>query len=321
MSKYNQANLQKINRYSIAGRHSKVHTELLGQNFQTGSSFKSFFETLPDILVAKDLKTFVNHVALARHNHRGVMLMMGAHAIKVGLSPVLIDLIRAGLITSISMNGAGVIHDTELTLFGQTSEDVAVALADGSFGMVEETGKLVNEFIVQAHKNNLGLGEGVGKALLDRDASNLQRSVLANAYAHDVPATIHVAIGSDIIHQHPEADGAAIGATSHRDFKIFAAHVPKINEGGIVMNVGSNVILPEVFLKALTVARNIHPPVNNFYTANFDMIQHYRPRVNVVQRPTLQGGQGFTFIGHHEIMLPLFVAAVKERLHELRSAI
>ncbi len=319
MSKYPVADLSQIKRYSISGRHSKVNTGLMGQHFQTGSSFQSFFASLPDILVAKDLKEFVEHVAQAHINNKAVMLMMGAHAIKVGLSPVLIDMIKTGLISSISLNGAGVIHDTELTLFGQTSENVAKALADGSFGMVEETGKMVNEFIVAAHKNGLGLGEGVGKALLKKKPDSLQRSVLANAYVHNVPATIHVAIGTDIIHQHPEADGAALGATSHRDFKIFAAHVPKINDGGIVMNVGSNVILPEVFLKALTVARNIAPPVNNFYTANFDMIQHYRPRVNVVQRPTLQGGKGYTFIGHHEIMLPLFVAAVKERLNELRG--
>ncbi|MCA9733628.1 MAG: hypothetical protein H6696_21000 [Deferribacteres bacterium] len=320
MSKYPQIDLHQIKRYSISDRHSKVNKELLGQSYSVGHSFKSFFKTLPDILVAKDLKEFVEHVAQAIVKKKPVMLMMGAHSIKVGLSPMLIDLIREGIITSISMNGAGVIHDTELALFGQTSEDVAKALADGSFGMVQETGMLVNRFIIEAHESGLGLGEGVGKAILEKSRDNLQRSVLANAYVHNVPATIHVAVGTDIIHQHPEADGAALGATSHRDFKIFAAHAASLNEGGIVMNVGSNVILPEVFLKALTVARNTKPPVNNFYTANFDMIQHYRPRVNVVQRPTLQGGKGYTFIGHHEIMLPLFFAAVKERLAELRSS-
>ena len=314
-SNYQQEDLSKVKRYSIKERMSKVRSDALAESVQAGSSFADFYRSLPSFLAAKDLKELVRHIINARRNNKPVILMMGAHVIKVGLSPVIIDLMKAEIITCIALNGAGIIHDSEMCLFGQTSEDVAVGLSDGSFGMALETGHFINSAIADGQKDNLGLGECIGKGLIESASPDaLQRSILATAYALHIPVTVHVAVGTDIVHQHPDADGAAIGACSFRDFKILAAHVAEMNCGAVAINVGSNVILPEVFLKALTVARNIHGEVANFYTANFDMIQHYRPRVNVVQRPTATGGKGYQFTGHHEIMLPLLAAAIKEAM-------
>ncbi|MDZ7266205.1 MAG: hypothetical protein ONB48_04995 [candidate division KSB1 bacterium] len=312
MSKYSQIDLARVKTYPVQQRFSKVHREELARPFRRGDFFETFYESLPDILAAKDLREFVQHLLAARAHGKPIIMMMGAHVIKVGLSPVLIDLMQRGFITCLAMNGAGVVHDTELALFGQTSEEVAEGLADGSFGMAAETGEFINGTVARARGRELGLGEAMGEALARVPNTGVKLSLLANAYTLDVPATVHVGIGTDIIHQHPSADGAAYGELSYRDFKIFAAQVARLNQGGVVLNVGSNVLLPEVFLKALTVARNVAPPVNNFITANFDMFNHYRPRMNVVQRPTLQGGKGYNFIGHHEIMIPLLAAAVKE---------
>lgn len=314
MSKYPQIDLKAVRRYSIKERYSKVHRESLGEVYQEGNSFLQWFDALPRILVASDLHEFVDRIVAARRKEKPVIFMMGAHVIKVGLSPLVIDLMQNGILTCIAMNGAGIVHDTELSLFGQTSEEVADGLADGTFGMARETGEFINTAIIEGHKTGLGLGEVIGKKLIDTATNEADRSVLATAYKLDIPATIHVAIGTDIIHQHPDANGEAIGGTSFRDFKIFTAKVADLHQGGVAINFGSNVIMPEVFLKALTVARNVHGEVTDFYTANFDIFQHYRPRVNVVQRPTLTGGKGYNFIGHHEIMLPLLAAAVKEKL-------
>jgi deoxyhypusine synthase len=314
MSKYSQIDLKAVRRYSIKERYSKVHRENLGEVYQKGDSFLQWFDALPRILVASDLHEFVDRIVAARRTEKPVIFMMGAHVIKVGLSPIVIDLMQNGILTCIAMNGAGIVHDTELSLFGQTSEEVADGLADGTFGMARETGEFINKTIFEGHKAGLGLGEAIGKNLLETASNEADRSVLATAYKLDIPATIHVAIGTDIIHQHPDADGEAIGGTSFRDFKIFTAQVAELNQGGVAINFGSNVIMPEVFLKALTIARNVRDEVTDFYTANFDMFHHYRPRVNVVQRPTLTGGKGYNFIGHHEIMLPLLAATVKEKL-------
>lgn len=311
MSKYVEIDLSKVKTYPVQQRHSKVHREELAQPFRRGDFFERFWQSLPDILAARDLRELVRHILAARAQGKPVIVMMGAHVIKVGLSPLLIDLMRKNFITCLAMNGAGVVHDTELALFGQTSEEVADGLADGSFGMARETGEFINRAVSRGQSLQQGFGEAVGAALLETQNEN-KISLLATAYELNIPATIHVAIGTDIIHQHPSADGAAYGELSFRDFKIFTAQVAKINAGGVVLNIGSNVVMPEVFLKALTICRNLNPPVNNFYTANFDMYAHYRPRVNVVQRPTLQGGRGFNFIGHHEIMIPLLAAALKE---------
>ncbi len=314
MSKYPQIDLGKVRRYSIQQRYSKVHRESLARPHREGSSFADFFASLPDILVAHDLREFVDRIVTARRKNKPLIFMMGAHVIKVGLTPVLVDWMENDVVTCLAMNGAGIIHDTELALFGQTSEEVADGLADGSFGMARETGQFLNEAIQTAQEKQQGLGETVGQMLLEAKAPGASHSLLATAYRLSIPATVHVAVGTDIIHQHPDADGAAIGDASFRDFRIFAAHVAGLDDGGVVINFGSNVIMPEVFLKALTVARNIHGRVQDFFTANFDMFHHYRPRVNVVQRPTLLGGKGYQFVGHHEIMLPLLAAAVKEKL-------
>ncbi len=311
MSKYPEIDLRKVKTYPVRQRHSKVHREELAQPFRRGDFFETFWHSLPNILAAKDLRELVQRILAAREQDKPVIVMMGAHVIKVGLSPLLIDLMRKNFITCLAMNGAGVVHDTELALFGQTSEEVADGLADGSFGMARETGECINQAVAGGKSLGQGFGEAVGAALAKTQSGN-NLSLLATAFELNIPATVHVAIGTDIIHQHPSADGAAYGELSFRDFKIFTAQVGHINDGGVVLNIGSNVLMPEVFLKALTVCRNLNPPVNNFYTANFDMFAHYRPRVNVVQRPTLQGGKGYNFIGHHEIMIPLLAAALKE---------
>ena len=312
MSIYPEIDLKKVKTYSVLQRLSKVHHDELAKPYRRGDFFETFYKSLPDILIAKDFRELVERVIAARRNDKPVIAMMGAHVIKVGLSPVLVDLMRRGIITCVAMNGAGVIHDSELALFGQTSEEVADGLADGSFGMAQETGEFINNAVIDGRSKQQGFGEAVGEALLKSGAEGLKYSLLAAAFELSIPATVHVAIGTDIIHQQPSADGAAYGESSFRDFKIFTAQVGKINAGGVVLNFGSNVLMPEVFLKALTIVRNIQPPVKDFFTANFDMFAHYRPRVNVVQRPTLQGGKGYNFIGHHEIMIPLLAAAVKE---------
>jgi hypothetical protein len=261
-------------------------------------------------LVARDLKSLASDIVRAHRQRKPVVFMMGAHVIKVGLSPLLIDLMECGIITAIALNGAGIIHDSELALFGITSEDVAANLFDGTFGMAKETGEFLNNAVKQGRNDGLGLGESVGKSLLEANAPNLSVSIVAKAYQMGIPVTVHVGVGTDIIHQQPSADGAAIGELSHRDFKILARHLTDL-DGGVVLNIGSAVVLPEVFLKALTVARNLGYPCKTFTTANFDMIQHYRPRLNVVTRPTMGGGQGYTFTGHHEIMIPLLAAGIK----------
>ncbi len=312
MSKFPQIDLSQVKTYPVQQRHSKVHREEIAQPFRRGEFFETFYHSLPNILAAKDLRELVQRILAARENGKPIIVMMGAHVIKVGLSPVLIDLMRKGFITCLAMNGAGVVHDSELALLGQTSEEVAEGLADGTFGMARETGEFINHAVIQGRANDLGFGEAVGEAITKIKTEGAKLSLLATALELNIPATVHVAIGTDIIHQHPSADGAAYGELSFRDFKIFTAQVAQINEGGVVLNFGSNVLMPEVFLKALTIARNVAPPVNNFFTANFDMFNHYRPRVNVVQRPTMQGGKGYNFIGHHEIMIPLLAAALKE---------
>ncbi|TKJ37266.1 hypothetical protein CEE37_14245 [candidate division LCP-89 bacterium B3_LCP] len=312
MSRYPEIEIEKVKLYPIDQRHSKVKLDFLGEPVKSGSSFKDWWDSLPKILAADDLKSVVNDIVAAKENKKPVIVMMGAHVIKVGLSPVIIDLMEGGFITALAMNGAGVIHDVELSQFGKTSEDVAANIADGTFGMAKETGEFINLAVKKGRTDELGFGEAVGRELVRNEAKNLNVSLLGQAYKMEIPITVHVALGTDIIHQQPSADGAAIGDLSLRDFRIFARLVSDIGNGGVVLNFGSAVVLPEVFLKALTVARNLGFVCDNFTTANFDMIQHYRPRVNVVQRPTLSGGKGYQITGHHELMIPLMAMAVKE---------
>jgi hypothetical protein len=310
-----EADLSKVRTVPISGRASKVRSEDLAKPPSDDRTFRAFLDSLPDILVAQSFNAVVDAVAGAARNKRGVVCMLGGHVIKTGLSPVLIDLMRRRVITHLASNGSAVIHDFEMACFGATSEDVEAGLTDGSFGMAEETGRAMNEALVSGSKNGWGMGESLARALETRDTPNAETSLLMQARALGVQFTVHAAIGAEIIHQHPAADGAAIGATSFTDFKRLAAYLPAI-EGGVVLNVGSAVIMPEVFLKALTIARNLHNGApREFVTADFDMMRHYRPRVNVVERPTRTGGgKGYQITGHHEIMIPLLAWAVAERM-------
>ncbi|MDD3535802.1 MAG: hypothetical protein PHC50_06650 [Candidatus Cloacimonetes bacterium] len=307
MSKYKEIELNKISSYSISERSSKVDTALFAQKGKVDTS--AFLDCLPDILSAKDLRRLISKIKQAKAAGCGIILGLGGHVIKCGLAPLVIELMEAGYLTGIAVNGSVIIHDFEIAFFGQTSEDVSAALADGSFGMALETSEMLNSCISRAAKEELGLGEAVGKMILET-APNQELSLLAMAYKYGVPLTVHVALGTDIIHQSPFADGAAIGACSHRDFRIFCHNVLGLNGGGVYLNLGSAVILPEVFLKALTVARNIQPPVKDFTTAVFDMNMHYRARVNVMQRPVETGGEGFYFIGQHEVLIPLLIKSL-----------
>jgi hypothetical protein len=315
MSRYPKTDLSDIRLISIASRHSKVAEEEWATPFDPSGTFGEFIDSLPDILIARDLRAFASLVADAVRLGRPVILMMGAHVIKVGLAPLVCDLLERGVLTGVAMNSAAAIHDAESCLFGETSEDVAAALTDGTFGMSKETGEFINGTLREAYESGdaeIGYGEALGEKLLMVNTG--RPSIMATCVRLARPITIHAAIGTDIVHQQPTMSGEATGELSFRDFRALCHQLNDLGSGGVVMNVGSAVILPEVFLKALTVARNLGAPVFDFTTANFDMIQHYRPRVNVVQRPTQDGGRGFTFTGHHEIMFPLMAAMVKNRL-------
>jgi hypothetical protein len=315
MSKYSKIDLSKVKTISINERKSKVNKNDFGKVFDPlKGSFNDFINSFPDILVSKDLKEFAKKIAFAYLNKKPVILFMGAHSIKVGLSPLIVDLIKSGIISCVSTNGAGAIHDVELSLWGKTSEDVAANLQDGTFGMSKETAEFINLALVENLKTDLGYGESLGKKIVESNAENIDISILGQSYLQNIPMTIHVGIGTDIIYQHPNMDGAAAGELSYRDFKILAEVLKDLGDGGVVLNVGSAVICPEVFLKTLTVVRNLGFGVRSFYTATFDMNQQYRARVNIVQRPTLDGGKGYYFTGHHEIMLPLLIAMVKNEI-------
>jgi len=255
-------------------------------------------------------------IASAHRNKKGVVVLVGGHVIKVGIGPLLADWGRRGIISHVALNGAAAIHDFELAAFGGTSEDVEKGLGDGTFGMAEETGTEMNTAVRAAHAANQGFGEGLANALAGRaECPGREVSVLAACHAHGVPVTVHAAIGAEIIHQHPLADGAALGATTFRDFRRLAGSLPDLHQGGVVLNLGSAVVLPEVFLKALTIARNLgEGRPTDFLAADFDMIRHYRPRVNVVERPTKAGGTGLLLTGHHELLLPLLAWAVADAL-------
>ena len=313
---YREADPSRLRTVPFAGRRNKVDPSLLAAAPGRSPSFHEFLRSLPDVLAARDLTTVIAHVAAAARGQKGVALLLGGHVVKVGLGPLVRAWIGRGIVTHIAMNGAAAIHDFELAAFGGTSEDVAPGLADGSFGMVEETGREMNGAIAAAHRSGLGLGEGIAAALAAR-AENPGRdvSILLACHEAGVPVTVHSAPGADIIHQHPSADGAALGDTTMRDFRRLAGSLPALHDGGAVLNWGSAVQMPEVFLKALTVARNLGSGrPSDFLAADFDMIRQYRPRVNVVERPTLGGGIGIQLTGHHEILLPLLVWGVLDAL-------
>jgi deoxyhypusine synthase len=293
-------------------RPSKVRRRDEARPHRPGASFAEFLEGLPRLLGAADLRAAIDATARARARRRTILWGLGAHVIKVGLAPVVVDLIERGFVSGILMNGAGCVHDLELAWMGATSEDVGPALDDGSFGMAGETAEALNDAIARGAAEGMGMGAAVGRAILDGRYPHKQRSILATAARRGVPVTVHAAIGTDIHHMHPSADGAALGATSHRDFETLAGLVARL-EGGVYLNVGSAVILPEVFLKALALARNLGHQVRRFTTVNLDFLRHYRPLVNVVERPTRLGGRGISILGQHEILVPLLAAGLVER--------
>jgi hypothetical protein len=315
-SRYPTVDLSKVKTISIKKRKSKVGLTDFARPFDPRKgSFSQYLRSLPRILVAKDLEEFVGHILASRKRHKPVILLIGAHVIKVGLSPLIIDLLKRGVITAVAMNSAAAIHDVESAMWGKTSEDVEENLKDGTFGMWEETGDFINRTLSVASKEEgVGYGESLGRQLLRRRAPYRKVSVLAACYRLGLPVTVHAAIGTDIVHQHRTMNGAATGELTFRDFKVLSHVVGGLVGGGVVMNWGSAVIMPEVFLKALTVARNLGFRANGFVAANFDMIQHYRPTMNILHRPTVNGGKWYSFTGHHEIMIPLLAAMIKQRM-------
>jgi hypothetical protein len=305
--------LSKVTRYPFEKRTNKAETESFGRplNDLDGSDF---FESLPNFLKAADLREYVALVTQARRDERPFHIMMGAHSIKVGLSPILIDLLERRIVTGFSFNAAGVIHDLEVAFFGGTSEDVQAGLTDGSFGMVEETGDMFAAICVLAGQKKIGLGDAAGQFINGEKAPQRALSLFAAADTANCSATVHIGIGSDIVAQHPGFDGALAGEASYLDFKILCRLCAAIDRGGAVANIGSAVLMPEVFLKALTVARNLNPGQSRLTTANFDMIAQYRPAMNIVTRPTYKAGKGFNFAGHHELMIPLLAWCLRREM-------
>ena len=316
MSGFQEADLGGARTIPVASRPGRVDRTNLAKVAGSDRSFHAFLASLPHTLAAEHLLAVASAMAAAHRAGRGVVILAGGHVIKVGLGPLLADWVSRGIVTHLALNGAAAIHDFELAAYGGTSEDVESGLADGSFGMSEETGTEMNRAIVRAHSAGQGLGEGLAAALSGRESAIRERdSVMLTCHRHGVPLTVHPVIGAEIIHQHPAADGAAIGGTALRDFRRLAGSLRELHDGGVVLNLGSAVVMPEVFLKALSVARNLDQGrPTGFLAADFDMIRHYRPRVNVVERPTRSGGTGIMLTGHHEIMIPLLSWAVDDAL-------
>jgi hypothetical protein len=313
MARSKRIDLKHIRTIPLNARKCKVSIGDFARTGRKGQSFGSFYDSLPRILVSQNFRNLVDAIVKATHKNKMIIVMMGAHVIKCGLSPLIIDLMKRKVVKAIALNGAGIIHDTEIAMIGRTSEDVGEGILDGSFGMAKETASFINEAINWGFSKGIGIGEAVGAQIVKHKLPHRNLSILANGYERGVPVTVHVAIGTDIIHQHPSANGEAIGEGSLLDFKTFIYSISNLEEG-VAMNVGSAVILPEVFLKAVTVARNLGFKLKEFTTANFDMISQYRPHQNILSRPTSSGGRGYNIIGHHELMIPLLYNAVIEHL-------
>lgn len=310
--KYNPLYPEKLNTIPLKDRESKVRVEDFGKALKKGCSFKEWMESLPNILAIKDLKELAKSVLNAVERKRAVMLAMGAHVIKVGLSPLIIDLMENGILTSISVNGACLVHDLEIALEGKTSEDVEKHLKDGSFGVARDTGEIINRASLLCLQEDIGLGEAMGRVMAETPLSYPEYSLFLKAWKLNIPVTVHVAIGTDIFNFHPNVSGDAIGKGSLRDFFLFSSIVRGLDNGGVFLNIGSAVIIPEVFLKALTYVRNMGYQVKNFTTAVFDFIVQYRALKNVAERPVSESGKGFYFVGHHEILIPLIAGMLKE---------
>jgi hypothetical protein len=316
VSRYREPDLSQVRTVAIGSRPNKIDRSQMAQAPGEDHSFPAFLDSLPHVLAADHLRTVAAAIVSATRARRGVVVLVGGHVIKVGLGPLLVRWIEQDIITHVALNGAAAIHDFELAAFDGTSEDVERGLKDGTFGMVEETGAAMNSAINAAAQQNQGLGESLAAALATRDQlPGRDVSVLLACHRASVPVTVHTTIGAEIIHQHPLADGAALGAASHRDFRRLAGSLPDLDQGGVVLNLGSAVVLPEVFLKALSIARNLNEgKPAGFLAADFDMIRQYRPRVNVVERPTRDSGTGIMLTGHHEILFPLLAWAVETGL-------
>jgi hypothetical protein len=308
---YRPLDLRQVRTRPLGERPNKVDLRHFARPGQPGRSVADLLDGLPHQLGAVALRAVVAAVVRAYHLGKPVIWGMGGHVIKTGISPLIIDLMERGVVRALALNGGASIHDIEIALIGGTSEDVQEGLRDGSFGMWQETGRFYNRAV---NERRGGLGRRLGEALVESEAPNREFSVLARAVELGVPATVHITLGADIVHMHPEADGAALGEAAFEDFRLFSAVVADLGGGGVYLNVGSAVALPEVFLKALTVARNLGHPVADFTTANFDMTQHYRPLQNVVRRPTAGVGEGHTLTGQHEVLLPLFYQAIIEQV-------
>ncbi|HSK73838.1 MAG TPA: hypothetical protein VK892_19225 [Pyrinomonadaceae bacterium] len=303
--------LEKIKTYELASRPSKVTIENFAAPIEENDSLKSFLEKLPDILAVQSLREIAGQIRRAKELNKPIIWGIGGHVVKTGLAPVMIDLMRRGFVSAIAGNGSILVHDTEIALVGFTSEDVDAALGKGDFGAAKETGEILNAAAKYGAKENIGLGEAMGKEVSEIKPQNAEVSLLCQSYKRKIPFTVHLTIGADIGHFHASCDGAALGATSHTDFRLFCSLVKELNGGGVYLNLGSAVVLPEIFLKAVTVVRNLDFSLEDFTTANFDFIQHYRPNTNVVRRPTAGGaGRGFSLTGHHEIMIPLLAAQI-----------
>ncbi len=310
--KFDDIDYKNITTYSIKDRKSKVSVDDFATPHKKGGSFENFLATLPKTLAAQNINNVINAVARAKEAGKIVIFAMGAHTIKVGLNPVIIDLMKRGVVDAIALNGAGIIHDSELAMTGKTSEDVAAVLKEGNFGMAKETSDFLNEALTDVDTHT-GLGRLVGNAILNSDMPHKSLSLVANAAALDIPLTVHIAIGTDIIHMHPDFPVEAFASASYRDFQIFSSVVANLT-GGVYFNIGSAVILPEVFLKAVSLVTNLGHTLDKFTAVNMDFLQHYRPVTNVVRRPTQGGGKGYTLTGHHEIMVPLLAAGIIEKL-------
>ncbi|MGO9095357.1 MAG: hypothetical protein ACLQGV_09045 [Bryobacteraceae bacterium] len=317
MSRYHKEPLDftALKTIPIRERGGKVRVEDFARAYEKGAGLSGWLDRLPHILAGDSFRAVVEAIAAARAKGKPILWGLGGHVVKCGLAPVLIDLMRRGFATAFAMNGATAIHDFEIAIAGATSEDVEAVLPDGRFGTAEETGREMNEAIAEGDRDSLGIGEALGRRLESiADPRFAASSLLAAAYGASVPVTVHVAFGTDTPHTHPAADPGAIGRATHRDFRLFCRLVSELHEGGVYLNLGSAVVLPEVFLKAVSVVRNLGCPHENFTTVNLDFLQHYRPRLNVVERPHAgSGGRGVALTGHHELLLPLLAAALIER--------
>lgn len=304
--------LTHVKTYPLASRPSKVNLNDFARPIAGDASLADFLASLPNVLAVKSLRQIAERIRRARELQKPIIWGIGGHVIKTGLAPLIIDLMKHGFVSAIAANGSVLVHDAEIAMIGSTSEDVDATLSEGVFGGADETGRLLNQAAADGSEDGIGLGEAVGRSLLALQPKHQDYSLLCAAYEAKVPFTIHLTIGGDIAHFHPNADGAALGATTHTDFRLLAELVKRMDGGGVYLNVGSAVVLPEVFLKCVTLVRNLGHPLSNITTANFDFIQSYRPQTNVVRRPTEKGaGEGFSITGHHELTIPLLAALLK----------